>query len=191
MFCFPSLKCSLGNHNLIYIIRISPSSNSPSWLCPCSQSQISSAGCAEEAGTPLQWNHMRSFHYVVSSETSQPLSSMLMKFSVVGCVTVYQTPPQRKVFALPSSIQSLLDSRGQLHPLAGQRFWPLLEMTCEAQSNTDWLGAENPCAVPQEYISVAHSILISPRKQSHLALVRALQVSNQGCSDRSVACSKS
>lgn len=178
LFCFLSLKCSLGNisgedHDLIYNIRIDSSSNSPSWLRPCSKSQIYFGGCAEEAGAPLQWIHTGSFPCVVNSETSQPLSSMLIKFSVVGCVFVYQTAPRRKVFAFHSSIQSLLTSRGHVHPPTGQPFQPLLEVTGQS---IKWhrLWAKIPCVVPQAYIRVTLGISVLSRKQRQLPPAQAL-----------------
>lgn len=180
LFFFPlSLKCSLGNvsgkdHNLICNIRISFSSNSPSWLRPCFQFQICSVGCAKEASAPLQWNCMGSFPCVVNSETSQPLSSMLIKFSVVGCVTVYQTLPQRKAFALHSSIQLLLASRGHLCA-PGQPFQPLLEMTGQCiKWQRLWLCAKTPCTVPQAHISMTLGILVLPKKQHQLPPAQAL-----------------
>jgi len=128
LFCFLSLKCSLGNvsgedHDLICNIRTSSCSNSPSRLRPRSQPQICSAGCAAEASAPLQRHCMGSFPRMVNPEMSQPLSNMLTKPSVAGCVTVYR-PPQRKAFALPSSIRPWLAGRGHLHPRLGSLFGP-------------------------------------------------------------------
>lgn len=85
---FLFLKFRLGNvsgedHNLICNIMISSSDNSPSWLRPCSLSQFCSVGCAEGAGVTVQWNCTVSFPCVVNFETSQCLSSMLIKFSVI------------------------------------------------------------------------------------------------------------
>lgn len=91
------------------------------------------------------------------------------------CLSNTTTKESVWAFALHSGIQSLLASRGHLHPLTGQPFWPLLEMTGQStKRHRPWLCAKKPCVVPQAYISMTVGILVLLRKQHPLPPAQAV-----------------